>query len=170
MDSILKTLTDLKDFSYLFEGLGTAVLLGILAWIFKLPQNTYRIVRNWWKSRLPKLEIERTGPVAGRGRTLKFKGTAGMWTVRPLNSEVKLTLKVRLDGSDSLDPLRHPDFRIHISSKMRGYPRLIIICPWELQENATDQAECHINWTPGPFEYSGDRLFQLPINKRLELD
>jgi hypothetical protein len=43
---------------------------------------------------------------------------------------------------------RNPDMRMYISHEQDGYPRIIVIFPWEISELEPNKYECHIDYHP----------------------
>jgi hypothetical protein len=122
----------------LFEGLGTLVLWGAVVVLIYIFFWLYFKVRASWR------------PTEGvriiRNRYIDFDEPATVWTSSSLSSNFKLSLRVTIDShQDKYQGAIYPDFRIHLSNRPEGFPRALVIYPWEMQGDIPDRFECHVN-------------------------
>lgn len=116
-----------------------------------------------WKSRHPHIHIKSNSEI-------RFFATDEVWSDRAIHNT--FTIRYHVEISKVLQP-RNPDMRLFLSYEantgpnnvQRGYPRIIIIFPWEYSEKTQTKFECHIDYMEGANQ-AAERLQQVAVSER----
>ncbi len=90
-----------------------------------------------------------------------------IWSNIGISSSFTLSYRVQIHNSDYI---KNPDIRLFFSSSLNGYPRIVIIFPWEHSEINMTEFECHIDYfkanNPGEFQENHLRLQQRSVGQK----
>ena len=94
---------------------------------------------------------------------IEIFGPGEIWSASAVNSNFIVNYHVTIHEVRQID--RNPDVRLHLSGSRAGYPRVVIIFPWESSEIDLNKYECHIDYYPeGPDNHL--RLQQVSVGSK----
>lgn len=116
-----------------------------------------------WKSMHPHIHVKSNSEI-------RFHHEGEVWSDKPIHNV--FTLRYHVEISKVLVE-NNPDMRLFFSheantaldNSQNGYPRIIIIFPWEYSEKTATQFECHIDYHES-FHKSPERLQQVAVSER----
>lgn len=90
-----------------------------------------------------------------------------IWSNVGINMNFTISYHVKIKN---FDKIKNPDLRLFISNSPNGYPRIVIIFPWEFTELDKAKYECHIDYfkaeNEGADQINHLRLQQVPVAKK----
>lgn len=98
---------------------------------------------------------------------LEIFDRGNIWSNIAVNSNFTVSYHVTIENFQEVN---NPDIRFFISGYHSGYPRIVIIFPWEFVELNETHYECHIDYfeceNPGENAINHPRLQQVSVTKR----
>ena len=153
----------LKDNPWAYSALAV-LFVGTIYKVFKSFFNKIWVRFKFLWSMRKRRWLPSSNDVKFLGRTrILFQSPASVRLDVPIEIGFEITGKVKLVRRVLSTDGPHPDFRINLRPLIDRYPYCFIICPWETSERNSNYFECHMDWTPGPQEGSGERLRQVEL-------
>jgi hypothetical protein len=92
---------------------------------------------------------------------IEILDSSEIWSAAPINSSFLINYHVRIH--ENMDVNKSPDVRLHIATTPTGYPRILIIFPWEESQIDPEKYESHIDYFPLNNASSHVRLQQVSV-------
>jgi hypothetical protein len=82
-----------------------------------------------------------------------------IWSNAAVNSSFIMSYRIKIHNISLVD---NPDIRLFLSNSPKGYPRIVIIFPWEGHDIDQNKFECHIDY----FKIDDTRINELRLQQK----